>query len=1134
MTAQVNVIAGPPHSGKTERLLVRYRELLAKNTPGTTLWLTPTWRAKAELCDRLVDGPCDGCFSPGVMTFEGFAETVLQSAGEPIRPMGQMMKRQLVRRLLDEQLAAGRLKHFRAIARTGGLVELICAFISELKRLEIWPEHFLEACRARGITDKDTELLEIYDEYQRRLREHQLYDPEGRFWSARDLLSKATQGVAGAERSGAPGPHGSGASQAQPPATPPTKHPLGNLRLVVADGFTDFTRTQHEILQILAGRTDELTVTLPLEPEPRRRDLFAKSTATLAELRRRHPQLDVQWCPRAATPDWPAMAHLERHVFADPRQQRGAAETNGLEILAAAREHGEAELIGARIKRMLTQRDPDRDGQAVPPSEIAVVFRSAQDADSPIAEVLTELGVPFALETGQTLDRSPALAALVTLLRLDTEDWAPGDLLAVLRSNYFRPDWPEWHHGETAAPAERIIRRLRIARGRKHLFDSLEAAGSTGQPKGLSDTTVVLQRLAAALDELPQKASSGQWAKAWQRLARETGLLAVAEEELPERLQVGLSDRQAWARLIDAMDSGDTLADWLESQPPMLDRREALSALQDVLTAERVGFGGDESGRVRVLSAASVRALRVPYLFLAGLSERVFPPPERQDPLYSEAESQQLIEQGLPLVARTERNRAEMLLFYEAITRATRRLWLSYPALDESAQPLLPSPFLEEVEQAFGAEATARIEWTDLSPVPAGDDPLSETEFRVIATSTAMAGNVALLAGLIGHDRQRVVADGDSAPCPADNLLAGLQLTHLRRDREHFSPAEGILPGKDVQRDLIARFSAERTYSATELEQYAACPYRFYLDRVLKLKQVEELTLSVDHAERGRLAHNVLAALHRRINRSLGRAASPAEADADDYARLLDEAIEEVLVPPGAAGFRAALREIDRRWTLQWIGDYLDQHRRYDKLWQQCDAPLTPEFFEVSFGREGEEGDPLDPPSTGRPLELLTPGQPIRLAGRIDRIDTGSMAGRTVFNVIDYKTGNPKTFKLESVVHGTMLQLPVYALAVARLLLDDRDSVPWQIGYWYVRQRGFAAKPLHARDGEDLMPESLWSEMCEALPVTIGGLLDGIRRGEFAVFSQDQYCTGYCPFATVCRIHQIRALGKTWPSENHN
>ena len=124
-----------------------------------------------------------------------------------------------------------------------------------------------------------------------------------------------------------------------------------------------------------------------------------------------------------------------------------------------------------------------------------------------------------------------------------------------------------------------------------------------------------------------------------------------------------------------------------------------------------MGHAGDESGYVRVLSAASVRSLRIPYLFLAGLSEKVFPPPDREDRLYSEAEYLRLIDAGLPLVARTERTREEMLLFYEAdhagdasgCTSAIRR-WTS------RRSRCLPSPFSTEVEQAFGPGRIPRIE----------------------------------------------------------------------------------------------------------------------------------------------------------------------------------------------------------------------------------------------------------------------------------------------------------------------------------------------------------------------------------------------------------------------------------------
>ena len=86
-----------------------------------------------------------------------------------------------------------------------------------------------------------------------------------------------------------------------------------------------------------------------------------------------------------------------------------------------------------------------------------------------------------------------------------------------------------------------------------------------------------------------------------------------------------------------------------------------------------------------------------------------------------------------------------------------------------------------------------------------------------------------------------------------------------------------------------------------------------------------------------------------------------------------------------------ALREVDRRLLVQWLADYRRQHRQYDALWQDCQAPLRPEFFEVSFGQALRGGGP---PSTAEPLELDCGEQTIRIAGRIDRIDTGTRGRR--------------------------------------------------------------------------------------------------------------------------------------------
>ncbi|MFZ1935805.1 MAG: PD-(D/E)XK nuclease family protein, partial [Thermoguttaceae bacterium] len=983
--------------------------------------------------------------------------------------------------------------------------------------------------------------------------------------------------------------------------------------LIVADGFTDFTRTQHEILEILAGRAEEMFVTLPLEAEPRREDLFAKPLKTLDELSRRHSGAKVEQLARAEC-DWPALAQLERTIFENPRRRNAGrglgtsvpSRAAGIEILAAARQVGEIEMIARRIKRLLV------DGESRP-GEIAVVFRSPRDCAELIDEVFGRLGIPVKQESGRTLDHSPALRWLVALLQLDLDDWPFDRLLAVLGSNYFQPMWPAWC--EAKLDVEQAIRGLQVPRKRELLIEQLGAVGGDscrrlegGDARGQSAsgdasykefTAAVVQRLAATFDALPQRATLPEWGKAWERLAGETGLLRAiydnnhAIDDLSQQIAgsqwlpecaclrryppgavgsrlFGDGDRRAWERLMKALDEGEALAGWLKRRPPELDRRAAFEALVDIIGSDRIGSTGDEAGYVRVLSAESVRSLRIPYLFLAGLSEKAFPAPDREDRLYSEAEQVRLIDAGLPLVARSERTREEMLLFYEAATRATKRLYLSYPALDESAQPLLPSPFLSEVEEVFGAGAIPRCEQNDLSPIPPEDELFCPFDFRVKAVATALAGNVALLAGLMrgegreerGEGRglgtsvpsevgrgQRAVGSEEggrsqstinnqqsaiplpSPLSPLPPLAAGLELIYQRQGRDQFGPGEGILQSAAASAALAGQFDAQHTFSATELERYAACPFRFFLERILKIEPLEDLSLEFDVLERGRVVHDVLSQFHRKVNERLGRPGSPLELDAADFKLLLDAAIRDSLPAEPRNPVQAALREVDRRLVTEWLSHYREQVEKYDGLWKDFTDPIAAELFEVSFGRSGEPA-----PSTDEPLKFTGEKETVRVSGRIDRIDTGVFAGQSVFNVLDYKTGRSIRLTPESIAAGTTLQLPLYAIAATELILNERDAWPWRAAYWYLRDDGFkprqALKMYDDIDGRiELDPK--WEEIRAGLSNTVIRLVRAMRAGQFPVCSGDEHCTGHCPFRTVCRINQVRSLEKTWqPTAN--
>ena len=844
MLRGITVIVGPARCGKTDRLVNAYRQVLGSGSIGAALWLSPTHRSAAAIGGQTLAGSLSGCFSPNCLTFDQFARRVLDASAQKTRPIGLPLQRQLLRRLVDEASRRGPLRYFEPIARRPGFLDLLVSFIQELKRLEIWPQELSEAC-GRRTADKDRELFHLYDQYQRLLTKHNLYDAQGRFWSARALLR---EGLAG---------------------------PLAHLRHVFVDGFTDFTRTEHEMLEILAGRVDSLSISLPGEVDSSRGDLFAKSAKTLAELRRRHPQMVVDEMPRRRMSPT-AIAHVERHLFAQGAGITPVRDAEGIEIVAAGGATHEIELLARRIKRLLAEGDPDAAGAPVRPADVLVVFRSLDETADQLREIFGQFGVPVAIGIRPALRRAPITAALTAWLRLDLDDWPFRQVLATLAHNYFRPQWPEWQAGRAAAAAEPLVRRLQIPAGRAELIGNVERwarqvsaakTAPTGTRSSLAEqaksAAPLLARMGRSLDDLPKRATLADWTKAITRLAETVGMLDAAD--LTPAASSGRSlDRAAWQQLIAALAASERLSTSIDSRPLEFSRREFFDHLQEILRCELLSGDHDETGRVRVLSAENARNLSVPYVFVAGLAEQAFPPHHREDCIYSEAETAQLIAAGLPLVPHADRSRYEMLLFYEVVTRATRRLVLSYPALDARAQPLSPSPYVSEIERVCAPHRIRKTAGPELSSVPDSDDVLSPRDFRVRAVSQALAGDAALLAELNGHP---------STLSSAGNILAGLRASWSRQRGESFGPFEGMLLSEAASRALRARYGPDRCWSPSQLEQYARCPYQFFLDRVLRLTPLDEPVLEINYLGRGQMLHWLcFRPLHRDLNARLGRA----------------------------------------------------------------------------------------------------------------------------------------------------------------------------------------------------------------------------------------------------------------------
>jgi hypothetical protein len=204
-------------------------------------------------------------------------------------------------------------------------------------------------------------------------------------------------------------------------------------------------------------------------------------------------------------------------------------------------------------------------------------------------------------------------------------------------------------------------------------------------------------------------------------------------------------------------------------------------------------------------------------------------------------------------------------------------------------------------------------------------------------------------------------------------------------------------------------------------------------------------------------------------------------------------------------GPNPGLHEIGRRQVAETLRRYFEQAADYAR--KHAQPPARPALFEVVFGDEREE--------PGRGCVVLGEGsEAVRIQGKIDRVDVLETDRGPSFRVIDYKTGSPPASR--DVLSFLMVQLPLYALAVERLALAGDGASPRDVGYWDLRKEGF--KRIDLKD---------WPGSKARLEAVALDAVARLRSGLFVVAPEKDDCTRTCDYATVCRIGQVRGVGKS-------
>ncbi len=950
-----------------------------------------------------------------------------------------------------------------------------------------------------------------------------------------------------------------------------------DISTLVIHNHTEFTWPEIDML-IQLGKVTDLSVWIIFDYEHGNGPLYGNFEEVIGRLTTggyRQQNLDPIDLDVPEEKRRPFTHHMRRNLFRTDKKIENSSFDQEIMVHSYQSRDEEVRGIASLVKSLITIH-------GVAPERICIGTQSMHLYTDLFREHLPSYGVPAVITARYPLEQNGLITALFSALNIIASNYDRRDVIRAVTSPYL-----DFGPNVDAAALADVSEKLRITRGyqswrrrigRRTEFlaerlrttidqderrtleievrtleratESIETIHSTLSgfrtrltPRGFRGAFLtLLSRLGAVGNLLALRHSlsarprtPADWQRIHDEMERDTRALErflSLLEELTELFETdAVRDEAAARELLEAeggeVEEGESPeADSTTSEQTLgyyLDHVRTAAARSFYSLREKHDYG------LLVTSLDQMQGLEFDVMILCGAVDGEFPstyiPSNFLGKPLEESQARQL--------------RRERVAFYTGVTAWREKLYITWPR-NEGGSELVRSPFLDALLRITTLAQHGRV--IDYGEIREEREERREKEELIPDVDhLAMIGSL----GELAEETGRVLWGGGD---PGTVEEGGEMIDHLRHTARveigrHNASVEtpfeitsvpeyrGIITdalSPEERAELAER--RDREYSASQLETYAACPFKYFARRLLHVDAPSTFDVSLTPLERGVLVHAVLFRLYTELRDRemlpIGR---------DDRDRVIERARELTQEEIEGIALDHPYWKIDRERLLgsdaleglleQWIESEIER--------TEGGAELVPEFFEVGFGRGTTSRSGTDPIlSRDAEFELFE----IKVRGKIDRVEIVRRDDILYYAAADYKTGSPPDrWKVDQ---GLSLQLLLY-LEVTRHILADHFELPLE----NVRPAGGIYYQLNARRVETkekpfLVPNELKGDLMSGRkskrdPETIEDLedrmreaferaenyIEGIATGVYPLTTHDvsKVCRG-CEFHSACRI----------------
>lgn len=464
-----------------------------------------------------------------------------------------------------------------------------------------------------------------------------------------------------------------------------------------------------------------------------------------------------------------------------------------------------------------------------------------------------------------------------------------------------------------------------------------------------------------------------------------------------------------------------------------------------------------------------------PYLFLAGLNEGAIPYPTSRHPFTTKEETKEI-----GILKQEDSIRKEQYYFISALCAGKKAIYLS--ALNNESKNWIESPFFDQM--VFNCHP---MRWPS-------DEHSGPCPYDIYDTTDSTSKDIDL------------------------DLALRIQVEQQYRVGLLRSRYDGIISSSSYIEEYLAdRFGSDVPWSITRLETYAHCPFRFWIEYVLRIEPLEDVTQKTTPAIHGTLVHLILYEFYKAMQeKKLLRLTS---AHTEEILSTLDEITTKHL-PEQEWWLPDMKAQMGTITGTRYIG--IGSLKRFilSEIAHQDTSKLhMPTQFEFAFGSiSTDETDTM----MNINVDLAPDGEDqMLLHGIIDRID---YIGDQYFGIIDYKTGAVP--KIDDIMSGLSLQLPLYMHAYQ--ILSGKVGIYGS--YIQFKRSGFkGTSPLYHQEAVAYIPyfssrqkKVTCDELMQSAIIQAKQHIFDIRRGYFPVTPREECPDTWCPHRRICRYDKDR------------